>query len=89
MAVHAGFGRRNSRSSGNFNAGVAIAAVNADGRYMVLMAERNWLLAGHAGLRHVARAVHRNNDGENTGDDKDRSEDAEFRKGVRAAVEDL
>jgi hypothetical protein len=56
---------------------------------MMLMAERDGLLARDAGLRHIARAVHCNNYRKNPSDDKDRSEDAEFRKGVGAAVEDL
>src|SRR5262245_40997721 len=71
MTVHAGLGRRNTCNSRDFDTCVAITAVNADRRDMVLMAERDWLLARHSGLRHITGTIHCNNHRENAGDDKD------------------
>lgn len=68
---------------------MTVTAIKTDGRYMVLVAERNGLLARDAGLRHITGPVHRNDHRENSANNKDRAEDAELRKSVGAAVEDL
>jgi len=57
MAVHAGLGRRNAGKTRGFDRGVAIAAINADGSHVVLMAERHRLRTDHAGIGHIGRSL--------------------------------
>ena len=50
VAVHAGFGRRNAGKAGSLDRSVAIAAIDAQARHVVLVAEGHRLR--RAGLRH-------------------------------------
>jgi hypothetical protein len=68
---------------------MTVTAVNTDGRHVVLVAERHWLLARDARLRYITGTVHRNDHHENAANNKNRAKDAELSKGVGAAVEDL
>ena len=58
MAGHARFGRRKTRESGVFHAGVTVTAVDAVVFYMVLMTKRNWLLRRLANRGNPVAAIH-------------------------------
>src|SRR4030095_4227566 len=53
MAVHARLSRRNPCESRAFDRSVAVAAVDADGADMVIVAERHWLLNDDVAPRRV------------------------------------
>src|SRR5260370_40525737 len=53
MAVHARLGRRDAREGRGFNGGMAISAVDAQLRDMVLMAKGHRLHVGGFGCRNV------------------------------------
>lgn len=57
MAVHTGFGWRNPGERRFLNRSVAIAAVNAQTAYMVLMAKGNRLRPHHFGVSDIRRPL--------------------------------
>src|SRR5215472_3528184 len=57
VAVHAGLGRRESGEARLFDRGVAVAAINAQGSYVVLMAEGRRLRPHNPSIGHVGRAL--------------------------------
>jgi len=59
MAIHAGLRRRDTGHGGSFDAGMAVAAVDAVIADVVFMAELHWLLTGDVLPRQIRRACHR------------------------------
>src|SRR5260370_2037427 len=58
MAIHAGLRRRDTGHGGSFDAGMAVAAVDAVIADVVFMAELHWLLTGGVLPRQVTPACH-------------------------------
>src|SRR5262249_35301278 len=68
---------------------VTVAAVDADPSDVVLVAERDGLLARDALLRVVGGALDRRGDEEKADDEEEGAEDADLREGVGARMKDL
>ena len=89
MAVHAGFGGRNSSEAGGFYRSVAITAVNAEASNMVLVAERHRLRLAHPGISDVRRALNLIRHPAERGNYEDRAKNRGPGQCVRTAMKDL
>ncbi len=89
VAIHTRLGRRNSGKPALFDGRVAVAAINPDSRYMMLVAERHGLLAHHPCFGEVRRADQYAHDRRRSGHNQYRPENADFGESIRAAVKDL
>jgi hypothetical protein len=89
MAIHTGLRRRNSREARGLNRGVAVAAIDAQSRYMVLMAEGNWLRLANPRIRHVGRTLDGINHPSQCCHDKYGAKNSGPRQTIRTAIEDL
>lgn len=68
---------------------MAVAAINAQPRHVMLMAERDRLGASHPGVRHVWRALELNAGPERERKKEDRAEDGGARDCISTAMENL
>src|SRR5207248_5844600 len=57
MAIHAGSGGRNAGKAGDFDRGVTIAAINAQPRNVVLVAERHRLRPRYSRVGYIGRTL--------------------------------
>lgn len=89
VTIHTGACRRNSGETGNFDRGVAIAAIDSQSGDVVLMAERHGLRLANAFVGDVWRALNLHRDPAERSQYKDRTEDGDARQSIRAAVKDL
>ena len=89
VAVDTGGGGRDAGERRLLDRGVAVPAVDAQPRDMVVVAERHRLSQGHALARVVGRPIEQHEQPDHPGDDKNRPVDAGFCDCVRAALEDL
>src|SRR6267142_7140318 len=89
MAVHARFGRRNSRNRGSLHAGVAITAIDAVVADMMFMAELHGLLTREVLARHVGGTGHRKHGNQRQSDQKERRKDTKPCDEVRASMKNL
>ena len=89
VAVHAGFGRRNSGETGVLDRGMAIATVNAESGDVMLMAEWNRLRLPHTFVGHVRRALYGVPYPNQSGHDENGAENSSAGQRIRAAMKDL
>jgi hypothetical protein len=68
---------------------VAVTAVDAECRGVVVVAERNGLVQHHPLPGRIGRAAEGGDEPAEGGKEEDRTKDGDLGKGVRAAVEDL
>lgn len=89
VAVHADLRRRNAGEGACFDGGVTVAAINADARHVMFMAERNGLLAHNASLGKVGRTDEYAYDRHNGNDYEHSTEDADSRQHIGTAMKNL
>src|SRR5437764_3962131 len=89
VAVHAGFGRRNSGETRVLDRGMAIATVNAESGDVMLMAEWNRLRLPHTFVGHVRRALDGVPYPNQRGHDENGAENSSAGQRIRAAMKDL
>ena len=89
VAGHAGLGRRNAGKRAFLDRPVAMAAVDAEPLHVMLVAERNRLLARHAGARHIRRTVQSHQKPQKSAQEENRPENTDLRDGVGAGVKNL
>lgn len=89
MAVHARLGGWHARIGGGLDRSVAISAIDAQSRYVLLMAEGDGLIANDPGIGDVTGS-HKDGDGRpRTGQQKDCPEDSHLRDRVETTMENL
>src|SRR5581483_2269863 len=89
MTVHAGLSGGNAGKTRNFDRSVAIAAIDAEPRHMMLVAERHWLRFGDGRVSHVRRALELDARPKRDGRHKYRSKNCGPRDCVSTAMKDL
>src|SRR5688500_4264356 len=89
VAVHARRARRDAGEARRLDRGVAVAAVDAETGYVMLMAEGNGLLTMDALIGEVRRADDSTDHPEHESGDENRAEDGDARKRIGTAVENL
>ena len=89
MAVHARLRRWNSRERRRLDRRVTVPAVDAVVGHVVHVAELQWLLDEDFLPRHIARPGKDDRQYNQAADEGEKSENADFREGVRASTEDL
>ena len=89
VAVHARLGRRNAGKARVLHRRVAVAAIDAQSRHVVLVAERHRLHAAQRLLRRVGRALHLERRPQQTGDHDHHGDDRSARNCIRTTMEDL
>jgi hypothetical protein len=89
MAIHAGFGRRDTRVRGIFHRCMAVSAIDTNVTDVMLVTELHRLLARHPGLRDVRRTVDFVCNPSQERDDEHGTKDTELGYGVGARMENL
>ena len=89
VAVHARLRRRDAGEVRGLDRGVAVAAVDAEARDVVLVAEGNRLLAPYPLIREIRRADDPADDPKDEAGDENRPENGDTRKRIRTSVENL
>jgi hypothetical protein len=89
VAGHAGFRRRKTGERGDFDPGVAVAAVDAQAADMMFMAKGNGLLEGHALITDKRRAIDQQGGGHQADDGAKSADNDDFCQCVAAAIKKL
>jgi len=89
MAVHARLGRRNTGKARDFDRGVAVAAIDAVARIVVLMAEGHGLGLGDVLVRGIGRALDFQSSRQQQRHNDHHSDDRKPRNCIRTTMEDL
>ena len=89
MAIHARFRLRNAGHGGSFDAGVAIAAVNAIVADVMFVAELHRLLTGDVLPRHIGRTRNCEHSHERNSDQKKGRKNTESRDEICTAMKNL
>ena len=89
MAIHTGLCRRNAGDGGSFDAGMAVAAVDAVIADVVFMAELHRLFTRDVLPRHIGRTRHRQHSDERDSNQKKRRKDTESRDEIGTAMKNL
>lgn len=89
MTIHAGFRRRHSRRRGDFDGGMAVAAIDTVVAYMMFVTELNRLLALDPLPRVPGRSINLCSNPKRSEQDKNGAENAQLGKSVGAVLENL
>ncbi len=89
MAVHAGLGGGNACEARNLDRGVAVAAIDSQPGYMVLVAEGHRLRLAHACVGYIRRALYFITDPAERGHYEDRAKDRDPCQRIRTTVKGL
>src|ERR1700719_2949033 len=89
MAIHASLGRRDAGEARRLNGSVAVAAVDAESGYVVLVAEGYGLRFPHSSISDVRRALNLHRHPAQRGNHEYRAKNRGPGEGVGTAMKDL